>query len=128
MTASATFGACQRWLPCRAVAAKPTAMLDPPRAHAQCMAKGNAQSQRKALMHQRASRFCALLVAAVQCLVQVLAAVRGPIVVLLGVMLFAEFVSVLEFVGYSIALAGFVWYNFAKVAQAATAAPAKPAQ
>lgn len=56
---------------------------------------------------------------------KVLAAVRGPIVVLLGVMLFAEVVSALEFVGYSIALAGFVWYNVAKVAQSATA-PVKP--
>lgn len=37
---------------------------------------------------------------------QVLAAVRGPIVVMLGVMLFAEAVTIIEFVGYSIALTG----------------------
>ncbi|KAG2449545.1 hypothetical protein HYH02_005687 [Chlamydomonas schloesseri] len=44
---------------------------------------------------------------------KVLAAVRGPIVVLFGVMVFSEHVSLLEFFGYSIALVGFVWYQFA---------------
>lgn len=45
---------------------------------------------------------------------KVLAAVRGPIVVFCGILLFAEHVSTIEFVGYSVALVGFVWYNYAK--------------
>lgn len=46
---------------------------------------------------------------------QVLVAVRGPIVVVAGVLLFAEVVTSLELIGYCIALAGFVWYNIAQV-------------
>lgn len=40
---------------------------------------------------------------------KLLATVRGPIVVLSGVLLFAETVSTLELCGYSVALVGFVW-------------------
>ncbi|KAJ9506174.1 hypothetical protein QJQ45_002394 [Haematococcus lacustris] len=46
--------------------------------------------------------------------VKLLGAVRGPMLVLTGVLLFAETVTPLQFVGYSLALAGFVWYNLAK--------------
>ena len=35
---------------------------------------------------------------------------RGPLVVLSGVMLFSEHVSPLELFGYGIALIGFVWW------------------
>ncbi|KAG2431753.1 hypothetical protein HXX76_009249 [Chlamydomonas incerta] len=54
---------------------------------------------------------------------KVLAAVRGPIVVLFGVMVFSEHVSLLEFFGYSIALVGFVWYQFALTSKP----PSRPA-
>lgn len=40
---------------------------------------------------------------------QVLSAVRGPIIVMSGVFFFLEKVSGLELMGYSIALVGFVW-------------------
>ncbi|GIL76150.1 hypothetical protein Vretimale_5718 [Volvox reticuliferus] len=53
---------------------------------------------------------------------KVLAAVRGPIVVMCGVMLFSEAVTVIEFVGYSIALAGFIWYQYALTQKAAAEA------
>lgn len=57
---------------------------------------------------------------------KVLAAVRGPIIVLAGVTLFQEHVSMLEFFGYCIALVGFVWYNHAKATQALAAPKAAP--
>lgn len=53
---------------------------------------------------------------------KVLAAVRGPIVVILGVMLFSEQVTLIEVLGYLVALVGFVWYNYEKAT-----APAPPA-
>ncbi|KXZ48371.1 hypothetical protein GPECTOR_28g778 [Gonium pectorale] len=55
---------------------------------------------------------------------KVLAAVRGPIVVMCGVMLFAEAVTAIEFFGYSIALVGFIWYQYALTQKAAAAAAA----
>lgn len=57
---------------------------------------------------------------------KVLAAVRGPIIVLAGVTLFQEHVSMLEFFGYCIALVGFVWYNHAKATQALATPKAAP--
>lgn len=48
---------------------------------------------------------------------KVLAAVRGPLVVMCGVVLFAEKVTLVELLGYSVALVGFVWYNYAKQGQ-----------
>mmetsp|Transcript_38916 Transcript_38916/g.86567 ORF Transcript_38916/g.86567 Transcript_38916/m.86567 type:complete len:345 (+) Transcript_38916:147-1181(+) len=60
---------------------------------------------------------------------KVLSAMRGPLVVLSGVFIFQEHVSWIEFVGYIVALTGFVWYNFAKthqVAQKAVKATASP--
>ncbi|KAG2493819.1 hypothetical protein HYH03_008037 [Edaphochlamys debaryana] len=59
---------------------------------------------------------------------KVLAAVRGPIVVMCGVMLFAEAVTLIEFVGYSIALGGFIWYQYALTSKAAAEAAAKAMQ
>ncbi|GLC43571.1 hypothetical protein PLESTM_001491200 [Pleodorina starrii] len=56
---------------------------------------------------------------------KVLAAVRGPIVVMCGVMLFAEAVTMIEFFGYSIALVGFIWYQYALTQRAAAEAAAK---
>lgn len=49
--------------------------------------------------------------------VQVLAAVRGPIIVCLGALLFREQVMPLQLGGYGLALVGFVWYNIAKARQ-----------
>jgi len=46
--------------------------------------------------------------------VKLLAAVRGPMVVVSGVLLFTETVAGIQLFGYSLALAGFVWYNVAK--------------
>jgi hypothetical protein len=57
---------------------------------------------------------------------KVLAAVRGPIVVMCGIVLFAEMVSPIEFMGYSVALVGFVWYNYAKAVQSSPTVVAKP--
>lgn len=48
---------------------------------------------------------------------KVLAAMRGPLVILSGIFLFVEHVAPLQFVGYSIALAGFIWYNWIKSQQ-----------
>lgn len=45
---------------------------------------------------------------------KLLAAVRGPVVVLCGMLLFSETVTPGQFFGYSIALTGFVWFNIAK--------------
>ncbi|GFR50579.1 hypothetical protein Agub_g12853 [Astrephomene gubernaculifera] len=63
---------------------------------------------------------------------KVLAAVRGPIVVMCGVLLFSEAVTMLEFFGYSIALGGFIWYQYAltqkAAAEAALRAAAQPAK
>ncbi|PNW73196.1 hypothetical protein CHLRE_14g622700v5 [Chlamydomonas reinhardtii] len=56
---------------------------------------------------------------------KVLAAVRGPIVVMCGVLLFAEAVTMIEFFGYSIALGGFIWYQYALTQKAAAEAAAK---
>mmetsp|Transcript_28892 Transcript_28892/g.73758 ORF Transcript_28892/g.73758 Transcript_28892/m.73758 type:complete len:342 (-) Transcript_28892:471-1496(-) len=55
--------------------------------------------------------------------VKLLAAVRGPLVVLSGVLLFDEQVTQLQAGGYSLALAGFVWYNVAKARQPAPVPP-----
>eukprot|EP00199_Chlamydomonas_sp_CCMP681_P006641 CAMPEP_0119102752 /NCGR_PEP_ID=MMETSP1180-20130426/1381_1 /TAXON_ID=3052 ORGANISM="Chlamydomonas cf sp, Strain CCMP681" /NCGR_SAMPLE_ID=MMETSP1180 /ASSEMBLY_ACC=CAM_ASM_000741 /LENGTH=296 /DNA_ID=CAMNT_0007087083 /DNA_START=146 /DNA_END=1036 /DNA_ORIENTATION=+ len=43
--------------------------------------------------------------------VKLLAAVRGPMVVVSGVVLFSETVTGIQLFGYSLALAAFVWYN-----------------
>ena len=48
---------------------------------------------------------------------KVLAAMRGPLVIMSGMFLFVEHVTVLQFVGYTVALAGFIWYNAAKAQQ-----------
>eukprot|EP00798_Chlamydomonas_sp_ICE-L_P006458 gene6458-3091_t len=48
---------------------------------------------------------------------KVLAAVRGPLVVLSGVILLSEVVTGIEAVGYMIALAGFTWYQQIKIQQ-----------
>lgn len=48
---------------------------------------------------------------------KVLGAVRGPIVVVLGMLMFGEKVTVVQAIGYSIALPGFVAYNVARTRQ-----------
>eukprot|EP00798_Chlamydomonas_sp_ICE-L_P019399 gene19399-26052_t len=52
--------------------------------------------------------------------VQVLASVRGPLVVVLGALVFKETVTGLEVVGYAIALTGFIWYQHGKLQQTLT--------
>ena len=42
---------------------------------------------------------------------------RGPLVVMAGVLLFSETVTGIEFAGYTVALVGFVWFQFAKAQQ-----------
>ena len=42
---------------------------------------------------------------------------RGPLVVMIGITFIREVVTLLEFFGYSVALCGFVWYNYAKANQ-----------
>ncbi len=56
---------------------------------------------------------------------QVLAAVRGPLLVMSGMVLFKERVTLLEFLGYTITLCGFAWYNAAKTKQVLLQAAAK---
>ena len=55
---------------------------------------------------------------------QVLVAVRGPVVVILGVLLFSEQVSLIEVLGYVVALTGFGWYNYEKAGAPPAAAGA----
>eukprot|EP00798_Chlamydomonas_sp_ICE-L_P015181 gene15181-21254_t len=48
---------------------------------------------------------------------KLLGTIRGPLVVTLGVVLFSERVTSLQAVGYSIAILGFGWYQYAKTQQ-----------
>eukprot|EP00798_Chlamydomonas_sp_ICE-L_P013238 gene13238-19074_t len=57
---------------------------------------------------------------------KLLACVRGPLVVTLGVVLFSETVTGLQAVGYIIAIFGFAWYQHAKTQQGSDSGSESP--